>query len=190
MAERERKGSPPYGGVFVATIRVMDHNDLAPGDPPDGPRDPRAQPRPRRGVELVGLQTGGVRSGAGIADELAEIEGTDARRRHARRRVLPRRHRHPPGAARGGHQHPVRHRRARPSCWSTTCCSPAGRSAPRSTRSATTAAHGPCSWRSWSTGATASCPIRPDYVGKNLPTRRDEVVDVHPDGVDLGEMVK
>ena len=33
-------------------------------------------------------------------------------------------------------------------------------------------------------------PIRPDYVGKNLPTRRDEVVDVHPDGVDLGEMVK
>ena len=32
-------------------------------------------------------------------------------------------------------------------------------------------------------------PIRPDYVGKNLPTRRDEVVDVHADGVDLGEMV-
>ena len=33
-------------------------------------------------------------------------------------------------------------------------------------------------------------PIRPDYVGKNLPTRRDEVVDVQEDGVDLGEMVK
>lgn len=33
-------------------------------------------------------------------------------------------------------------------------------------------------------------PIRPDFVGKNLPTRRDEVVDVAPDGVDLGEMVK
>jgi len=33
-------------------------------------------------------------------------------------------------------------------------------------------------------------PIRPDYVGKNLPTRRDEVVDVHDDGVDLGDMVK
>ena len=31
-------------------------------------------------------------------------------------------------------------------------------------------------------------PIRPDYVGKNLPTRRDEVVDVSEDGVDLGEM--
>ena len=33
-------------------------------------------------------------------------------------------------------------------------------------------------------------PIRPDFVGKNLPTRRDEVVDVTPEGVDLGEMVK
>jgi pyrimidine operon attenuation protein/uracil phosphoribosyltransferase len=33
-------------------------------------------------------------------------------------------------------------------------------------------------------------PIRPDFVGKNLPTRRDEAVDVTADGVDLGEMVK
>ena len=32
-------------------------------------------------------------------------------------------------------------------------------------------------------------PIRPDFVGKNLPTRRDEVVDVHADGVDLGVLV-
>jgi pyrimidine operon attenuation protein / uracil phosphoribosyltransferase len=33
-------------------------------------------------------------------------------------------------------------------------------------------------------------PIRPDYVGKNLPTRRDEVVDVSLDGVHIGELVK
>jgi pyrimidine operon attenuation protein/uracil phosphoribosyltransferase len=33
-------------------------------------------------------------------------------------------------------------------------------------------------------------PIRPDYVGKNLPTRRDEMVDVTAEGVDLGELVK
>ena len=33
-------------------------------------------------------------------------------------------------------------------------------------------------------------PIRPDYVGKNLPTRRDETVNVTDDGVELGEMVK
>ncbi len=32
-------------------------------------------------------------------------------------------------------------------------------------------------------------PIRPDYVGKNLPTNRDEMVDVSVDGVSLGELV-
>jgi pyrimidine operon attenuation protein / uracil phosphoribosyltransferase len=31
-------------------------------------------------------------------------------------------------------------------------------------------------------------PIRPDYVGKNLPTRRDEMVDVGADAVDVGTM--
>jgi pyrimidine operon attenuation protein/uracil phosphoribosyltransferase len=29
-------------------------------------------------------------------------------------------------------------------------------------------------------------PIRPDFVGKNLPTRREERVDVTPDGVWIG----
>jgi pyrimidine operon attenuation protein / uracil phosphoribosyltransferase len=32
-------------------------------------------------------------------------------------------------------------------------------------------------------------PIRPDYVGKNLPTRRLEMVDVSPEGVVLGDIV-
>lgn len=31
-------------------------------------------------------------------------------------------------------------------------------------------------------------PIRPDYVGKNLPTRRDEMVDVSEDGVAIGSL--
>ncbi len=31
-------------------------------------------------------------------------------------------------------------------------------------------------------------PIRPDYVGKNLPTRRDELVDVTEEGVAIGEL--
>jgi len=31
-------------------------------------------------------------------------------------------------------------------------------------------------------------PVRPDYVGKNLPTRRDEMVDVTPEGVVIGEL--
>jgi pyrimidine operon attenuation protein/uracil phosphoribosyltransferase len=32
-------------------------------------------------------------------------------------------------------------------------------------------------------------PIRPDYVGRNLPTRRDEQVDVSEEGVVLGDVV-
>jgi pyrimidine operon attenuation protein/uracil phosphoribosyltransferase len=31
-------------------------------------------------------------------------------------------------------------------------------------------------------------PVRPDYVGKNLPTRRGEMVDVIEEGVVLGEV--
>ena len=33
-------------------------------------------------------------------------------------------------------------------------------------------------------------PIRPDYVGKNLPTRRDEQVDVSENGVVIGDVVR
>jgi pyrimidine operon attenuation protein/uracil phosphoribosyltransferase len=32
-------------------------------------------------------------------------------------------------------------------------------------------------------------PIRPDFVGKNLPTRRDESVDVSEQGVAIGDLV-
>jgi pyrimidine operon attenuation protein / uracil phosphoribosyltransferase len=31
-------------------------------------------------------------------------------------------------------------------------------------------------------------PIRPDFVGKNLPTRREEMVDVSEDGVSIGTL--
>ncbi len=31
-------------------------------------------------------------------------------------------------------------------------------------------------------------PIRPDYVGKNLPTRREEMVDVSDEGVSIGTL--
>ena len=31
-------------------------------------------------------------------------------------------------------------------------------------------------------------PIRPDYVGKNLPTRREEMIDVGEDGVWIGSL--
>jgi pyrimidine operon attenuation protein / uracil phosphoribosyltransferase len=31
-------------------------------------------------------------------------------------------------------------------------------------------------------------PIRPDYVGKNLPTNREEMIDVGEDGVWIGTL--
>ena len=31
-------------------------------------------------------------------------------------------------------------------------------------------------------------PIRPDYVGRNLPTRRDEMVDASEAGVVIGDV--
>ncbi|HXZ82916.1 MAG TPA: bifunctional pyr operon transcriptional regulator/uracil phosphoribosyltransferase PyrR [Acidimicrobiales bacterium] len=33
-------------------------------------------------------------------------------------------------------------------------------------------------------------PIRPDFVGKNLPTRRSETVEVSSDGVAIGDLVE
>jgi pyrimidine operon attenuation protein/uracil phosphoribosyltransferase len=33
-------------------------------------------------------------------------------------------------------------------------------------------------------------PVRADYVGKNLPTRRDEMVNATLEGVELGELRK
>jgi pyrimidine operon attenuation protein/uracil phosphoribosyltransferase len=33
-------------------------------------------------------------------------------------------------------------------------------------------------------------PIRPDYVGKNLPTRHDETVEVSELGVAIGDLVE
>lgn len=33
-------------------------------------------------------------------------------------------------------------------------------------------------------------PIRPDYVGREVPTRRDELVNVGPEGVSIGELIR
>ena len=33
-------------------------------------------------------------------------------------------------------------------------------------------------------------PIRPDFVGKNVPTSRDELIDVSIDGIDDETVVK
>ena len=122
---------------------------------------PRRLPRPPAGRQARG-------------DHRAQDPGRLARHHHVPRR---------PAAAPGPRARP--HGDPRPtastaasSSSSTTCSSPAAPSAPPSTRWTTSAARAPCSSPSSSTAATANCPIRADYVGKNLPTSLRETVKV------------
>ena len=63
-------------------------------------------------------------------------------------------------------------------CCATTCSTPGAPSAPGWRPSAISA--GPCAsnWPRWWTGAHRELPIRPDFVGKNIPTRQSELVRV------------
>ena len=74
MADRERRMTPPFGGVFVASARVMSQDDMT-----------RAIRRmaheiieKNQGLEdivVVGLQTGGIEVAENIVSALEEIEG-------------------------------------------------------------------------------------------------------------------
>ena len=188
MAERERKGSPPYGGTFVAHSRIMDRNDLQ-----------RAIRRMAHeilernhgleGVSIVGLQTGGVALAQAIADEIADIEGTMLsigtldvafyRDDIGIRPVLPEEVSNIPFDIDGRTIVLVddvlftgRTIRA-----ALDALGDYGR--PRAVQLAVMIDRG-----------HRELPIRPDYVGKNLPTRRDELVDVTMVGVELGEIQK
>ena len=110
MAERERRLTPPYGGVFVARTRVMSADDMQ-----------RATWRMaheiierNHGLEsvvLIGLQTGGVPLAARLGEALQQIESVEVPVGLPRRGLLPRRHRAAARAPRGGDRHPRRPRR-------------------------------------------------------------------------------
>ena len=186
MAERERAAAPPHGGVFVARSRVMDGEDLR-----------RAVTRIAHeivernhgleGVCLVGLQTGGVPLARRLAETLQRIEGTEVpvgsidvafyRDDIGLRPVLPEAVTEIPFDLRGRVVVLVddvlftgRTVRA-----ALDALNDYGR--PRAVQLAVMVDRG-----------HRELPIRPDYVGKNLPTRRDEMVNVHDDGVDVGVM--
>ena len=188
MAERERRGAAPQGVNFVARSQVMDAVDLR-----------RAIRRMAHeivehnhgleGVELVGLQTGGVPLAHAIAEALADIEGTRLRVGMldvafyrddiGLRPVLPEEVTDIPFDVDGRTIVLVddvlftgRTIRA-----ALDALGDYGR--PRAVQLAVMVDRG-----------HRELPIRPDYVGKNLPTRRDEMVSVSADGVALGEMTR
>jgi pyrimidine operon attenuation protein / uracil phosphoribosyltransferase len=188
VAERERRSTPPYGGVFVARSQVMDADDVR-----------RAIWRMAHeivernhgldNVVLIGLQTGGVLLAEAFAEALAEIDGSEVpvgtldvalhRDDIGIRPVLPEAVTEIPVDLDGAVVVLVddvlftgRTIRA-----ALDALSSFGR--PRAVQLAVMVDRG-----------HRELPIRPDYVGKNLPTRRDEMVNVSPSGVDLGELVK
>ena len=188
MAERERRSTPPFGGVFVARTQVLDADDVR-----------RAIWRMaheivehNHGLDevlLVGLQTGGVAFAAALAEALDKIDGTTV----------------PQGTLDVAfHRDDIGLRPVLPSAVTDIPGDLAGRVVVlvddvlftgRTIRAALDAVHTYGRPRAVQLAVMVDrghreLPIRADYVGKNLPTRRDEVVNATLDGVELGELVK
>jgi len=188
VAERERRITRPYGGVFVPRTRVLDRDDVA-----------RAIWRMAHevvernhglgAVLIVGLQTGGVWIAERLADALDSIE-----------QVRPE-----VGALDVAfYRDDIGIRPVLPEAVTDIPEDIDGRTVVlvddvlftgRTIRAALGALHDYGRPRAVQLAVMIDrghreLPIRPDFVGKNLPTRRDEIVDVHADGVDLGELVK
>jgi pyrimidine operon attenuation protein/uracil phosphoribosyltransferase len=187
LAERERAATPPHGGVFLARSQVMTADDMR-----------RALTRIAHevvernhgleGVVVVGLQTGGVKLAVRLAEALARVEGVEVpvgtldvalyRDDIGLRPVMPEAVTDIPFDLTGKVVVLVddvlftgRTVRA-----ALNALNDYGR--PRAVQLAVMVDRG-----------HRELPIRPDYVGKNLPTGRDEMVDVRDDGVDLGVVV-
>ena len=185
MAERERAATPPYGGVFSARSRVMDAEDLR-----------RAVTRIAHeivernhgldGVVLIGLQTGGVPLARRLAEALSRIEGVEV----------------PTGSIDVAlYRDDIGLRPVIPEAVTDISFDLTGLTVVlvddvlftgRTVRAALDALNAYGRPRAVQLAVMVDrghreLPIRPDYVGKNLPTRLDEIVDVRDDGVDVGE---
>ena len=188
MAERERKSTPPFGGVFVARTQVLDADDVR-----------RAVWRMAHevieanhgldDVVVVGLQTGGVAYAEALTEALGKIDGEA-----------------PPHGTLdvAFHRDDIGLRPVLPAAVTDIPMDLTGRVVVlvddvlftgRTIRAALDAVHTYGRPRAVQLAVMIDrghreLPIRPDYVGKNLPTRRDEVVNATVDGVELGEVLK
>ena len=187
MAERERRLARPQGRIFVARAQVMDADEVV-----------RALRRiahevieRNHGLDqvvVIGLQTGGVPLAERLVSVLKEIEGVDVtlgsldvafyRDDIGLRPVLPEEVTSIPVDLTG----------------STVVLVDDVLFTGRTVRAALDALADYGRARAVQLAVMVDrghreLPIRPDFVGKNLPTRRDEVVDVTPDGVSIGELV-
>lgn len=196
MAERERRMTRPYGGVFVPRAEVMNADEVG-----RAVRRMAHEILERNGgidnLVLVGLQTGGVALADALAAVLAEIDGWESARSDDQpvtvgtldvalyrddigiRPVLPEEVTDIPVDIDGRDVVLVddvlftgRTIRA-----ALDALVDFGRA--RTIQLAVMVDRG-----------HRELPIRPDYTGKNLPTRRDELVNVSLTSVQLGEMAK
>jgi pyrimidine operon attenuation protein / uracil phosphoribosyltransferase len=183
MAERERRITPPFGGVFVARTQVLDADDVR-----------RALWRMaheiverNHGLEdliLIGLQTGGVAFAAGLAEALAKINGEAPpqgtldvafhRDDIGLRPVLPTAVTDIPTDLTGQVVVLVDDVLYTGRTVRAALDALADHGRPRAVQLAVLVDRG-----------HRELPIRPDFVGKNLPTRHDEEVEVTPDGVSI-----
>jgi pyrimidine operon attenuation protein / uracil phosphoribosyltransferase len=187
VAERERKSTPPYGGVFFARSRVMDGDDVRRALTSIA-HEVIERNAGLDDVVVIGLQTGGVPLARVLVEEFARIDSADVplgsldvafyRDDIGLRPVMPEAVTDIPADLSGRTVVLVDDvlftGRTIRAALNAVC--DYGR--PRSVQLAVMVDRG-----------HRELPIRPDFVGKNLPTRRDEAVDVHADGVDLGDLV-
>jgi pyrimidine operon attenuation protein / uracil phosphoribosyltransferase len=187
MAERERALAPPYGGVFLARTQVMSAEDVHRAtwrmaheiiERNHGTED----------VVVVGLQTGGVWLANALLEVIETVTGSRVpigtldvafyRDDIGLRPVLPQSATHIPVELTG----------------LTVVLVDDVLFTGRTVRAALNALVDYGRARAVQLAVMVDrghreLPIRPDYVGRNLPTRRDEMVDASAEGVILGDMV-
>lgn len=186
MAERERRRTPPYGGVFVPRSTVLDRDAVARAirrmaheviERNEGLDD----------VVIVGLQTGGVPFAESMAIALNEIEGVEIdvgkldvafyRDDINLRPVLPEATTEVPFDIARKVVVLVDDVLFTGRTIRAALDALVAQGRPRAVQLAVMVDRG-----------HRELPIRPDYVGKNLPTARAEVVNATIDGVELGQM--